>query len=283
MNRFKEIINFIKLEHTVFDLPFIFSGAVLASGTHYNIIKFILILIAATTARATGMSVNRIIGRKYDVKNPRKRDWALVKGTFTPSTAIAISIVFAVIFEVSALFLNSFVFILSPIVLLLFIIDPYLKKITQWRHLFMGFTIGVGVLAGYLSIIPKFPTTLPLYLIFIASSFWIAGFDMIYVIPDIRYDKINHLKTVMTRYGIKKGLKISIIMHVASFISLLTLACFIRSVYYYATLIPILILMVYQHVIIRNGDPKSIRMSFLGANSFIGLIFVFGLLMALNF
>lgn len=283
MSGFREIVDFIKLEHTVFDLPFVFSGAVLASGTSYDALKFLLIFIATTTARATGMSVNRILGRKYDLKNPRKREWALVKGTFSMSKAITISIVSAAIFEISAYLLNTFVFILSPIVLLLFIVDPYLKRVTPWRHLFMGSTIGVGVLAGYLSIIPQFPTTWPLYLIFMASSFWIAGFDMIYVIPDVEYDKINGLKTVMTRYGVKNGLRISIAMHAITFASLLALAFFIRSIYYYAALIPILILIIYQHVIVKPDDPKSIRMSFLGANSFIGLIFIAGLLTSLNF
>ncbi len=105
---------------------------------------------------------------------------------------------------------------------------------------------------------------------------------MIYVIPDIRYDKLNHLKTIMTKYGIKDGLRISIFMHALSFIFLLILAYFIRSIYYYAALILILILMVYQHLIVKPTDPKSIKMSFFGANSFIGIIFLLGLFLALN-
>jgi 4-hydroxybenzoate octaprenyltransferase (EC 2.5.1.-) len=75
----REVVDYIKLEHTVFDLPFVFTGAVIASMGHFYPVKLILIFLATTSARATGMSINRLEGRKYDVTNPRKKDWLLVK------------------------------------------------------------------------------------------------------------------------------------------------------------------------------------------------------------
>lgn len=280
---FRDVVDYIKLEHTVFDLPFIFSGAVLASAGIYDPFKLILILIAGTSARATGMSINRIEGRRFDVINPRKKQWSLVKGTISVSKAVILTILFGLVFEISSFLLNRLVLYLTPIVLILFVADPYLKRITPWRHIFMGLTIGVGVLGGYLAIRPVFPSTPELYLIFVASSLWIAGFDIIYVIPDIEFDKMNGLKTVMTRYGIDNGLRISVAIHAITFLSFLVIAFYIRSVFYYACLVPILILIIYQHMIIDPNDPKTIRTSFLGANSFIGIIFLIGIILAVQY
>lgn len=278
----REIIDYIKLEHTVFDLPFVFSGAVVASGTHYDWFKFLLILIATTSARAAAMSINRIEGKKYDVINPRKKNWSLVRGSMSGRAAILLTVFFIAVFEISTYLLNTLVLILSPVVMFLFVTDPFLKKVTRWRHIYMGTTIGVGVLAGYLAITPVFPSNPTIYLIFIASSLWIAGFDMIYVIPDIEFDRQNGLKTVMTEYPIRTGLWISVAMHAITFAALALLIFYFTTIYYAAALVIILALIVYQHIIVKPDDPKSIRMSFLGANSFIGIIFLISIVLSLN-
>ena len=165
----REVVDYIKLEHTVFDLPFVFTGAVIASMGHFYPFKLILIFFATTSARATGMSINRLEGRKYDISNPRKKDWLLVRDVRNIRYAIVLTIVFGFIFEFSSYLLNLFVFALSPVVIFLFFTDPFLKKITPWRHFYMGGTIGVGVLAGYLAITPSFPSSPLLYLIFLSS------------------------------------------------------------------------------------------------------------------
>jgi len=274
----REVVDYIKLEHTVFDLPFVFTGAVIASLGHFYPLKLILIFIATTSARATGMSINRIEGRKYDIINPRKQDWSLVRDRKNLRSAILLTIMFGFIFEISSYLLNFFVFALSPIVIFLFFTDPFMKKITPWRHFYMGGTIGVGVLAGYLAITPSFPTSPLLYLIFLGSSSWIAGFDMIYVIPDRIYDLKNGLKTVITRYGTSRGMTISIITHAFTFACFVAAGFYVRSVAYDIILAPILFLIVYQHYIVNPDDPSTIRASFLGANSFIGILYLAGLI-----
>ncbi len=279
----KDIIEYIKLEHTVFDLPFVLSGAVLASQNSYDYGKLVLILLATTFARATAMSVNRIEGFKYDVRNPRKSGWTLVSGKLSLKGALILTAIFGTIFEVSAFLLNSFVFMLSPIVLVLFVTDPFMKRITPWRHLYMGLTIGVGVLAGYLSITPVFPHTWPLYLVFLASSLWIAGFDMIYTIPDIEHDRASGLRTVMTDFGIKTGLLLSNVVHAITFAFFLVLAFYLNSIFYDLSLIPILALIIYQHYIVNPEDPNSIRVSFQNSNTFIGFIFLIGVVLSISF
>lgn len=280
MSSVKDISDFIRLQHTIFDLPFVWSGLVVASMGHYDIFKFVLVTAAAIFARATAMTLNRIEGRKYDLVNPRKKDWQLISGRFSVRFAILLSILFATMFELCVVFINTLVLELSPLVLLSFILDPLLKRFTSMRHFYMGFTIGVGVMAGYLSVIPVFPTSPLPYLILAAASLWIAGFDMIYVIPDIETDRQNGLRTVMTDYGIEKGHDISILTHAISFLCFVAIAFYIQYYLYYIVVAVIGLLMVLQHVTLRPSDLKSVRFSFLGANSFVGIIFLAALVMS---
>ena len=278
LSRFRDVLELIKFEHTVFDLPFVWSGAVIASAGNYDIIKFILITLAAVFARATAMTLNRIIGRKYDLINPRKKGWPLVTGALKTSTAVQLTIVFAILFEISAFLINRFVLYLSPIVLILFISDPLLKKYTPWRHFYMGSIIGIGVLGGYVSILPGIPATPEIYIVFVAASLWISGFDIIYTIPDRDTDLKNGLKTLVTRYGVKKSLAISSVVHLFTALAFVSLILYVHSFVYYIVLAIILFLILIQHVTLKPDDPRSIRFSFLGANSFIGFLFLISMI-----
>ncbi|MGP6207800.1 UbiA-like polyprenyltransferase [Cuniculiplasma sp. SKW3] len=266
--------DFIKIEHTVFDLPFIVAGSFIAAGGYPGLKILILVLLAGTLARASGMAINRVLGRRYDLINPRKRDWILVNGRMSLIQAFSFIFLTVGLFEVTTFFLNRLVFELSPVVLILFIIDPMLKKYTQWRHFFMGLTIGVGVMAGYLAALPVFPSSPEVYILVLATGTWIGGFDMIYTIPDREYDIKNGLKTVMTAYGIRKGMVISSVTHAFTILFFALLLFYIPSYFYIAGLVLISVLIIYQHVILNPEDPKTIKVSFLNANSFIGIIFL---------
>ncbi|MCL4356520.1 MAG: putative 4-hydroxybenzoate polyprenyltransferase [Candidatus Thermoplasmatota archaeon] len=279
----RNFVDFIKLEHTVFDLPFIVSGSFIAAGTFPGLRIIVLVLLAGTLARAAAMGTNRIMGRKYDQTNPRKSKWGLVNGNISTKNALLFVALMIGLFEIDTYFINGFVLMLSPIVLSLFIIDPFLKRITPWRHFFMGVTIGVGVMAGYLAVIPSFPSSPAIYILVLATGIWIAGFDMIYTIPDIEHDRRNNLKTVMTRYGVNNGMKISSMTHAVTLGLFTLLLIYINSYYYAVALIIIYILIIYQHIIVDPEKPGSIRVSFLNSNSFIGMIFLASLILSQYF
>lgn len=251
----------------------------IAAGVHIFPVKILFIFIAAVSARSSAMSLNRILGLRYDKNNPRKKEWSLVTGKIKLRSAVLMTIFFIAVFEISAYMLNTFVLLLSPAVIFLFLSDPVLKRYTVWRHLYMGSAIGIGVLAGYLSVIPAFPSDPPIYLIFLATSFWIGGFDMIYVLPDVEFDRANGLKTVMVKYGIRKGLQISDMFHAITLGSLYALLLYFPSVWYAGALIPITFLVIYQHVIVNPTDVNSVRNSFFRPNSFIGFIFLVAIIL----
>jgi 4-hydroxybenzoate polyprenyltransferase len=175
--------------------------------------------------------------------------------------------------------LNDVVFYLSPVVILFFIADPLLKRVTAWRHLFMGFTIGLGVLGGFLAITPVFPPLI-IYITVLISTFWIAGFDIIYTIPDMDYDRKNNLKTLNVRFGLRKGMTISYIFHIFTIVLFIFIAFLVKNIYYDFLLIPIIGLILYEHIIVNPSNIKTIRMSFFNANSFIGIIFLIGMIIS---
>ncbi|MEM0140297.1 MAG: UbiA-like polyprenyltransferase, partial [Ferroplasma sp.] len=272
----RDIVDYIKLEHTVFDLPFIYAGVVIASRGTFLPLKYLIILVTAVSARATGMSINRIAGLKYDKINPRKKDWALVTGKMKLVDAYILTAVLMAVFELSTYALNRTVLMLSPIVIAFFIVDPLLKRVTVWRHLFMGFTIGLGVAGGFLAVTPIFPPPI-IYIVVMISTFWIAGFDIIYTIPDIEYDRKNNLKTLNSKYGLKKGMIVSYIFHILTIILFISIAFIVKNIYYDILLLPIIALIIYEHIEVNENDMKSIRVSFFNANSFIGFIFLIGM------
>ncbi len=276
----RKFIDFIKLEHTVFDLPFIVSGSFIAANGFPGIRILLEVLLAGTLARSAAMGINRILGRKYDLTNPRKKSWGLVTGHLSIRNAYMFVALMMILFELDTYFINYFVFLLSPIVLALFIIDPFLKRITVWRHLFMGMTIGVGVMAGYLAVTPAFPTSPEIYFLVLATGIWIGGFDIIYTIPDLEYDRENGLKTVMVKYGLRKGMIISSIAHVFTLLFFTMMILYIDSYFYLAALVSIYALIIYQHIIVDPEKPQSIRVSFLNSNSFIGIIFLISLILS---
>ena len=279
----KGFIDYIKLEHTIFDIPFIVAGSFIAAGKFPGTRVIVLVILAGTLARATGMSINRLLGRKYDIINPRKKGWGLVTGSLSTSSAIYFTIAVASLFELCTFLLNTFVFILSPVVLALFIIDPLLKRVTRWRHFFMGLTIGVGVMAGYLAVNPHFPSSPEIYILVLATATWIGGFDMAYTIPDADYDRKNGLKTVMSEYGIRKGMAISNITHGFTLLFFTLLIFYISSYIYIFELALIYFLIIYQHYILDPDDHRTVRVSFLNSNSFIGISFLVVLIIALYF
>jgi 4-hydroxybenzoate polyprenyltransferase len=196
------ISDMLKLNYSVFSLSFIYIGMLLAGIP--TLAEFLLLNIAAVSARASGMAANRYIGYDYDKKNPKKKEWSSVK-IFSKSKIFIIFIIFSILLIISAFFLNTLAFILSPLIILLFIIEPKLKKYTEHRHIIMGMVNGLGIFAGYIAIkgiLPLFPSIIILWL---GYSFMLGGSDIIYSMNYVEFDKNNNLKTYPSLYGKDKS------------------------------------------------------------------------------
>ena len=200
----------IKLEYSLFVLPFVYIGVLLAGMP--TLFQLILITVALLCARGAAFSANRFFGWNYDIRNPKKRDSPSVK-TYSRIEMAVIFAAFMSIFMASAYMLNTLAFALSPLIMLLVLIEPHVKRYTEHRHLSMGLIIGLGILGGYIGVSGKFPLALPVYVLLAGYAFFSAGNDIIYAINHVDFDKKEGLKTYPSRYGIRRALDISLYYH----------------------------------------------------------------------
>ncbi|MGC8648993.1 MAG: UbiA-like polyprenyltransferase [Candidatus Micrarchaeia archaeon] len=269
-NVFFGISDMLKLKYTIFSLFFIYIGMLLAAIP--TLMQFILLNIAAVFARASGMSANRYIGYDYDKKNPKKKMWSSIR-LFKKNEILLLFVLFSFIFILSAFFLNLLAFILSPLVILLFIIEPKIKKYTQHRHLIMGLINGLGIFGGYIAITGTIPYFWSIFILWLGYGFMLGGSDIIYSMNYIEYDKKNKLKTYPVVYGKKHADLYSIYFHTISFLFFLMFGIIINSIFIIIAVLASGIVLTLWHIKIKTIP----NISFSYYNGLISTILLIGM------
>ena len=207
----KEILEFVKIEHTLFSLPFVFIGAIMAGDPTW--IQLAWILVAAVGARGLAMGLNRIIDRDIDAKNPRTAERHLAAGTMSLQTAWILCAVFLAMLLGGAWKLNPLSLYLSPIPVAAFVVYPYLKRRTWLCHLWLGLCLGlapagawVGI-TGEISSLSWYPGLLCISL---GVMVWIATFDIQYARMDVENDRANGIHSFPARFGEQHTLRTSV-------------------------------------------------------------------------
>jgi 4-hydroxybenzoate polyprenyltransferase len=219
----QKFFNFVKIEHTLFTLPLIYSGVVLGSRNFPPVDLLVLVLLAAVGARTVAFAFNRIIDRTIDFRNPRTANRELPSGRIKLSEAILVLISALAVYFVSAAMISSFCLALSPIPLVIFIIYPYMKRFTALAHFGVGVSMAMAPLGGWFAVNPSFENIFPAILLSLFTIFWGTGFDIIYATLDEEFDKKENLFSFVSRFGKKKALAYSAVFHFVGFISLVIL------------------------------------------------------------
>ncbi|SDH07784.1 4-hydroxybenzoate polyprenyltransferase [Alteribacillus persepolensis] len=278
MRKIKIILEMIKFEHTVFALPFAFLGAVLGSlmveGTWPTIAEWIWITLAMVGARSAAMTLNRVIDVNIDKKNPRTADRAIPAGLISISQSMLFITASFLLLFVSAYQLNMLSVYLLPIAVFLLAFYSYTKRFTWLCHVFLGITIAIAPLGGWVG------TTGTLqgeaFLLFFAVAFWVAGFDIIYATQDADYDRKEGLYSIPSKFGIKKALYISRAFHSISFVSLLILHVVSPlSMIYLAGVLIAGVVMTYEHSMVKPHDLTNVKTAFFPMNGIISMVMLF--------
>src|SRR5207245_3001283 len=201
----------IKFEHTIFALPFAFIGALLARKGFHTGWKLTWILLAMVGGRSAAMTFNRIADVRYDRSNPRTRKRALPQGTLSMGFAVVFTIAISLLFCFAAWQLNSLCFYLSFPTLAILLLYSYTKRFTWLSHVVLGFAVGCAPLAAWLAIDGEFAWP-PVFLSG-AVTFWVAGFDLIYALQDVEFDRKAKLFSLPSRYGVATALAVSSVFH----------------------------------------------------------------------
>jgi len=215
--KFKLYSELLKLEHTIFALPFAFASIFILFKNFPSFQKLLYILFAFISARTLGMSINRLVDKPFDEKNPRTKLWPHVRGLVKDKEIKIIIFLSTILFIIFSYKINLLAFFLSPLVILSLIIYPYAKRFTYFPHLFLGLVYFLIPIAIDIALNER----ISLLAIFlgIAMATWVSGFDILYSLQDLEFDKTFGLKSIPVKFGIKIALKISKFLHFITFIN----------------------------------------------------------------
>ena len=265
----------IKIEHTLFALPFAFLGAVLAANGIPSLRQIIWIIVAMVGARSAAMAFNRIADRSYDAKNPRTASRALPAGLLSVGFVWVFTIAAAGVFLFAAAMLNRLTLILAPVALGSVLLYSFTKRWTLLSHIVLGWCLAIAPTAAWIAVQGRIGSAVPL-LLSLVVLLWTAGFDVLYACQDVEFDRQEGLHSIPARVGIGNALWIARLLHTASFLALVSLY-FLTNLGYVALLgvAATGLLLLYQHHLVKANDLSRLNAAFFTTNAFVSVILLF--------
>jgi 4-hydroxybenzoate polyprenyltransferase len=278
LRKIRIILEMIKFEHTIFALPFAFTGALLAAKGLPSWRTALWITIAMVGARSAAMGFNRWADRGFDAENPRTRVRALPMGLVSPEQVILFTAASSLVLIGAAYMLNPLSFYLSPLALAVVFFYSYTKRFTFLSHLFLGLAICLAPIGAWIAVTGELET--PAVVLGAGVLFWLLGFDVLYALQDMEFDRSAGLHSIPQRFGIRRSLMISRASHAATMMALFWLAFLLPLGTFYLVGIGIaLLLIVYEHTLVREGDLSKLDLAFFNMNGYISVtVFLFTLL-----
>jgi len=269
-------VNLVRLPHTLFALPFALVGATLASyHAPVTLSEIGWIVLAFTAARFAAMGFNRIVDRRIDAGNPRTAMRELPRGVLSvPEASLAVAIA-SVLFVVSAWQLNSVCFALSPLALAWVFFYSFTKRFTRWSHLVLGVGLAMAPAGGYLAITGRWSEPWwMLWAMALAVTTWSGGFDILYSLQDVEFDRANRLHSVPAMLGESRAITIARVLHTLTVSSLVLvgLATSAGWLYWVGTAVAAGLLL-YEHTLVAVDDLSRLNAAFFTMNGVISIVF----------
>lgn len=274
-------VNFVKLPHTVFALPFALLGLLVASREHAVAGRTLgLVVLAFTAARFVALGFNRIADRALDAKNPRTRSRELPSGRLTLTQAWAAVAVAAGAFGWAAWALNPLCFTLSPLALVFVVGYSYTKRFTSWSHLWLGLADGIATPAGYLAVTGRWSD--PWWLLpagALAVTFWVGGFDVFYALQDEAFDRAERLQSLVVRLGQAPAIVVAKLLHGLALVALVLFGIGAGLGWaYFAGVALGAALIAWEHHLVKPGDLSRLDRAFFTANGVASIVVFLGAL-----
>jgi 4-hydroxybenzoate polyprenyltransferase len=275
----KAFLGLVKIEHSIFALPFAYMAALTAMLPLVNWVKLLLITIAMVGARTFAMAANRILDRQIDARNPRTASRELVTGVVSLRTAWGGALVALVVFLGAAALLNPLCLMLAPLAVIPLIVYPYAKRFTNWPHAVLGVAQLIGPVGAWLAVTGTFRGSGPAWVLGAAVGLWIGGFDLIYACQDVDIDREIGVHSVPARYGVPFALWASTIAHVVTFGLFAWYGYLVGFGWpWWVGLAVTALAFAYEHAIVKPSDLSRVNRAFFTANGVVGIVlFVFAL------
>ena len=269
--------NLVKLPHTVFAMPFALVGATIASYHHaITITQVALILLAFTSARFAAMAFNRIADRAIDARNPRTQMREIPAGKLSVRQATVSVIVSSAVFLAAAALLAPICLVLAPFALAWVFFYSYTKRFTRWAHLVLGFALAIAPVGAYLAVAGRWSEP-PAALLALAGAVlcWVAGFDILYSLQDIEFDRSQGLHSVPSTLGPKGALAVSRVLHLLSAVLFAALGLLLPELgtpYLFGVAV-IAVMLAYEQSLVRADDFSRVDAAFFTVNGIISVLF----------
>lgn len=278
MSKLKIFFEMIKFEHTLFALPFAYIGALLTNLTIPSAYHLLWITLAMVGARTAAMSLNRLIDRHIDARNPRTANRALPKGLLKASEVWLYAAISITLLALSAYKLSPLAFQLFPVALFALTFYSYTKRFTWLCHLFLGMTLSLAPLGAWVAIANSLDT--PAIALGIGVTLWVAGFDIVYACDDYDFDKQAGIFSIPARFGITHALQIAAAFHIAAAACFVAVGLLLKlGVFYWVGVIAAVFLLYYQHTLISPSDLSKAGVAFFGLNGTLSAaMFIFTLI-----
>lgn len=275
MKKIKNYFSLVKFSHTVFAMPFALIGFFMAVQKYdFDPLILIFVVLCMIFARNAAMGFNRWTDRYIDKKNPRTSNREIPSGKIKAISALWFVITNCIMFITATWFINRLVFFLSPIALIVILGYSYTKRFTSLCHFILGLGLSLAPIGAYLSVSAQFALT-PV-LLSCAVLLWVSGFDIIYALQDIGFDKKQKLKSIPVLLGKKQALLLSVVLHVVCFALVLTVGYLSEfNLWYWIGASIFSLLLLYQHLIVKPNDLSRVNLAFFTTNGIASFVFAF--------
>jgi 4-hydroxybenzoate polyprenyltransferase len=277
LGRVATTLEMIKVQHSLFALPWAFVAAFYAAGGIPPWGKMGWVFLAMVAARSAAMAFNRAADAKLDAENPRTRGRAIPAGKLTVGFTLAFAGAMVGALLLAAWQLNPLCLKLSPIALLVTLGYSFTKRFTALCHWVLGLSLAAAPIGAWLAVSPERSAEPLPYLLGGAVMFWIAGADILYACEDFEFDQSKRLHSIPSKIGIPRALVVSRISHAVAVALLVGVGAAARlGVFWYSTVAAIAILLVYEHALVKPGDLRRVNQAFFHVNAVVSAVILAG-------
>jgi len=262
----------VKVEHTIFALPFAYIGALLSVHGVPSAHDLLWISVAMVGARSVAMALNRLIDAELDAGNPRTARRELPAGLITRGQVVVFCVVAGAIYVVAAFQLAHIVRWLWPIPLAAFVVYPYLKRWTWLCHVWLGLADGLAPVGGWVAVTGRLPWEA--WLLGGAVAAWVAGFDLFYSLFDVEVDVAQGLQSVATQFGVRGAFVGARLLHIMTVALLVAVGLGLPvGWWYWLGVVAVAGLLAYEHLLVRPDDLRRLDAAFFTVNGVISVVF----------
>jgi 4-hydroxybenzoate polyprenyltransferase len=272
MGRLATYLSFVRFSHSVFALPFALTGALLAWRTEpFSWWQVLWIVVCMVSARSAAMGFNRLVDADHDALNPRTAMRELPRGLMTKREARIFVVVSSVVFVYGAWRLSPLCLALSPVALVIVFWYSLAKRVTSFTQLFLGLAMAVAPVGGWIAAGGRGGAE-P-WLLGLAIGLWVGGFDILYACQDLEFDRGYGLRSIPTRFGVRRSITISRLMHVGAVAAMAALwGVADLPVVYLAGVLFVAVLLVYEQSLVSADDLSQVKKAF-DLNGYVGIVY----------